>query len=312
MIPPGPAQAAGGLAAALRERSLLGLSAQGFHKIAYSEWGDPEAPGTLICVHGLTRNRHDFDILCRSLSAAFHIACPDVVGRGGSDWLKDPAGYSYPQYLSDMNALIARLGAESVDWLGTSMGGLIGMMLAAQPGTPVRRLIVNDVGPFIPKAALERIAGYVGQQGRFSDLAAAEAYFREVHAPFGRLSDEQWQHLTRHGVSREDADEAGGGFRLRYDPGIARAFTEAPLEDIDLWALWDGIACPVLVLRGAESDLLPAEVAREMTRRGPKATLVEFPDCGHAPALMDEAQISVVRDWLSGGEAPPSSSWNSI
>ena len=305
MIPPGPAQAAGGLAAALRERSLLGLSAQGFQKIAYSEWGDPEAPRTLICVHGLTRNRHDFDPLCRVLSAAFRIACPDVVGRGGSDWLKDPDGYGYPQYLSDMNALIARLGVEEVDWLGTSMGGLIGMMLAAQPGTPVRRLIVNDVGPFIPKAALERIAGYVGKDPRFPDLAAAEAYFREVHAPFGRLSDAQWQHLTRQGVSRDESGE--GGFRLRYDPGIGKVFADAPPEDVDLWGLWERIACPVLVLRGAESDLLPAEIAQEMTRRGPRATLVEFSDCGHAPALMDEAQTSVVRDWLAGGEVPPPS-----
>ncbi len=302
MIPPGPAQAAGGLAAALRERSLLGLSAQGFHKIAYSEWGDPEAPRTLICVHGLTRNRHDFDPLCRGLSAAFRIACPDMVGRGGSDWLKDPDGYGYPQYLSDMNALIARLGVEEVDWLGTSMGGLIGMMLAAQPGTPVRRLIVNDVGPFIPKAALERIAGYVGKDPRFPDLAAAEAYFREVHAPFGRLSDAQWQHLTRQGVSRDESGE--GGFRLRYDPGIGKVFTDAPPEDVDLWGLWERIACPVLVLRGAESDLLPAEIAQEMTRRGPRASLVEFPDCGHAPALMDEAQTSVVRDWLAEGKVP--------
>ncbi len=301
MIPTGPTEAAGSLAAATRERFVLGLSAQGFHKVAYSEWGDPDRPGTLVCVHGLTRNRHDFDILSRALSAEFRIACPDVVGRGGSDWLKDPAGYGYPQYLSDMNALVARLGVESVDWLGTSMGGLIGMMLAAQPGTPVRRLIVNDVGPFIPKASLERIAGYVGQDPRFPDLTAAEAYFRDVHAPFGRLTDAQWQHLTRTGVSEDDADGEDRGFRLRYDPDIAQAIGEAPLEDVDLWDLWDRITCPVLVLRGAESDLLPAEVAQEMTRRGPAATLVEFPDCGHAPALMDDHQIAVVREWLLKG-----------
>ena len=301
MIPTGPTEAAGSLAAAMRESSVLGLSAQGFHKIAYGEWGDPDRPGALVCVHGLTRNRHDFDSLSRALSADFRIACPDVVGRGGSDWLHDPAGYGYPQYLSDMNALVARLGVDGLDWLGTSMGGLIGMMLAAQPGTPVRRLIVNDVGPFIPKASLERIAGYVGQDPRFPDLAAAEAYFREVHAPFGRLSDEQWLGLTRHGVSEDSAEVEGRGFRLRYDPGIARAFAEAPPEDVDLWGLWERITCPVLVLRGADSDLLPAEVAQEMTRRGPAATLVEFPDCGHAPALMDDDQITVVRDWLLSG-----------
>lgn len=294
MIPPGPAEAATRLAAALSEQAYLGLSAHGFHRIAYSEWGRPEGPKTLICVHGLTRNRHDFDSLCQTLSDDFHIACPDVVGRGDSDWLKDPAGYGYSQYLADMTALIARLGAGAVDWLGTSMGGLIGMMLAAQPGTPVHRLILNDVGPWIPKAALERIAGYVGTRKTFPDFAAAETYFREIHAGFGDLSDAQWQALTRYSVSQEE----GQGCELRYDPGIAEAFDKAPLEDVDLWSLWDNLSCPVLVLRGAESDLLTAEVAQEMARRGPKAKVVEFEGCGHAPALMDEGQIAVVRDWL--------------
>lgn len=302
MIPPGPTEAAGRFAAAAAEQSFQGLSATGFHRVAYSEWGSPEQPKTLVCVHGLTRNRHDFDDLCQALCGEFHIAAPDVVGRGASDWLRDPAGYAYPQYLADMTALIARLGAAAVDWLGTSMGGLIGMMLAAQPGSPVHRLILNDVGPFIPKASLERIAGYVGQRTRFPDLSAAEAYFREVHAPFGKLSDAQWQTLTRHSVSNEE----GGGFELRYDPGIAKAFTEVELKDVDLWSLWDSISCPVLILRGAESDLLTAEVAREMAARHPDAELVEFPDCGHAPALMEESQIAVVRDWLRGAEAKKS------
>ena len=233
------------------------------------------------------------------MEAQWRVVCPDVAGRGKSSWLSDHRNYGYPQYLSDMAALIARLDVEGVDWLGTSMGGLIGMMLAAQPGSPVHRLILNDVGPFIPKASLERIAGYVGQRTRFPDLAAAEAYFREVHAPFGKLSGAQWQTLTRHSVSNEE----GGGFELRYDPGIAKAFTDVELKDVDLWGLWDSISCPVLILRGAESDLLTAEVAREMAARHPDAELVEFPDCGHAPALMDEAQIAVVRDWLSGGGA---------
>jgi pimeloyl-ACP methyl ester carboxylesterase len=175
------------------------------------------------------------------------------------------------------------------------MGGLIGMMLAAQAGAPIRRLVVNDVGPFIPKASLERIAAYVGTDPHFPDLGAAEAYYRKAHAPFGGLSDAQWRHLT---VTSVRADPAGG-FRLGYDPGIAAAFKPGEMEDIDLWPLWDRIACPVLVLRGAESDLLLAETAEEMTARGPKAALLTVPGCGHAPALLDPVQTGPILEWLA-------------
>jgi pimeloyl-ACP methyl ester carboxylesterase len=280
----------------MRKASLLGLSASGFHRLAYCEWGAPDAPRTLICVHGLTRNGRDFDSLAATLAQqGYRVACPDVVGRGTSDWLADPAGYGYPQMLADAAALVARLGVGQLDWVGTSMGGLTGMMLAAQPKTPIARLVINDVGPFIPKAALARIAGYLGQNPVFPDLAEAEAYIRRVHAPFGALSDAQWRHLTEHSL-RPAAGE-GGGLRLRYDPAIAQAFAGEP-EDVDLWSLWDAITIPVLLLRGAQSDLLPSETATEMTRRGPRAELVEIPGCGHAPALMDPAQIAIIADWL--------------
>jgi pimeloyl-ACP methyl ester carboxylesterase len=275
---------------------LLGHSPGGFHRIAYSLWRPPgRVAGAAVCVHGLTRNGRDFDALAAALAdAGWLVACPDVVGRGDSGWLADPAGYGYPQYLADMTALIARLGVDEIDWIGTSMGGLIGMMMAAQPQTPIRRLVMNDIGPFIPKAAIERIASYVGRDPSFADLAEAEAYLRQVHAPF-RITDEQWRRLAAHSVSPAE----DGRLRLRYDPGIAAGFAESPFEDIDLWALWDGIAVPTLVLRGAESDLLPPATAAEMTVRGPKAEVIEIPGCGHAPMLMDEAQISTVRDWLS-------------
>ena len=278
----------------MREGSYLGLSTSGFHRLAYSEWGAADADRTTVCVHGLTRNGRDFDPLATCLAeVGSRVVCPDVVGRGRSDWLADAKGYSYPQFLADANALIARLDVETVDWVGTSMGGLIGMMLAAQPKTPLRRLVINDVGPFVPKAALERIADYLGKDPVFPDMAAAEAHLRQVHAPFGALSDAQWRHLTRHSVKPDEA----GGYRFRYDPGIALALA-GPLEDLDLWPLWDAISIPVLVLRGAESDLLLADTAAEMAQRGPKAQVIEVAGCGHAPALLDEAQISLVKDWL--------------
>jgi len=272
------------------------LSANGFHDMAYTEWGPDLASRPVVCVHGLTRNGRDFDFLAARLAATGRrVICPDIVGRGASGRLADPAGYGYPQYLADMAVLLARLDCAEIDWVGTSMGGLIGMMLAAQPGTPIRRLVINDVGPFIPRAALERIASYVGMDPHFPDLPAAEAYFRKVHAPFGTLTDAQWSHLTETSVRPDPA----GGFRLNYDPGIAVAFKPDEMEDIELWAIWDRITCPVQALRGAESDLFLAETAREMAARGPKAMMIEVPGCGHAPALLDGEQIVPILEWLS-------------
>ncbi|HXH02612.1 MAG TPA: alpha/beta hydrolase [Candidatus Competibacteraceae bacterium] len=278
-----------------RDRHYLGLSPHGFHRIHYSEWGDPDNPRVLICVHGLTRCGRDFDFLAAALEAdGYRVLCPDVAGRGQSQWLSHSADYNYNQYAADMAALIARSGAEQVDWVGTSMGGLIGMALAAQPGSPIRRLVVNDVGPFIPQAALERIATYVGQTPVFDDLAALERYIREISASFGPLDDAQWRHLAVH-AARQLPD---GRYTFAYDPAIADNFRTAADKDIDLWPLWEAIRCPVLLLRGATSDVLTRDTAAAMTQRGPKASLVEFPITGHAPMLMDPAQIAVVRDWL--------------
>jgi len=280
----------------MRRASVKGLSAAGFHDIAYVEWGPESAARPVACVHGLTRNGRDFDALAAALAGTGRrVVCPDVVGRGASGRLADPAGYGYPQYLADMTALIARLDCAGLDWIGTSMGGLIGMMLAAQAGTPIRRLVINDVGPFIPSASLERIAAYVGQDPHFADLGAAEAYLRKIHAPFGALSDVEWRHLTETSVRADPA----AGYRLNYDPGIAAAFKPGEMEDIDLWSIWDRIKCPALVLRGAESDLLLAETAEEMTGRGPKARLFTIPSCGHAPALLDPAQTGPILEWLA-------------
>lgn len=273
----------------------MGLGARGFHRVAYVEWGDRHAPRTVVCVHGLSRNGRDFDALAADLAAAgSRVVCPDVVGRGDSDRLADPAGYGLPQYLSDMTALIARLDVATVDWVGTSMGGLIGLLLAVQPNGPVRRLVLNDVGPFVPKAALERIAANLAGPTRFADLGAAEAHLRGVQAGFGTLSDAEWRDLTRRSV--RPAPE--GGWVLAYDPAILVPMNAQPIADVDLWPLWDAVRCPVLALRGARSDLLTAATAAAMGTRGPRARVVEIADAGHAPALLDPAQIAVVRDFL--------------
>lgn len=278
----------------MRTGQVRGLGKQGFHRMHYTEWGDPANPRVLICVHGLTRNGRDFDDFARAMKSDYRVVCPDVVGRGQSDWLTDKSDYTYPQYLADMAVLIARTGAETVDWVGTSMGGLIGMLLAAQPGSPIRRLVINDIGPFIPRAALERIAVYVGQAPDFPDLSAMEQYIRTVAAPFGPLTDAQWHHLTVHAAH----PRTDGHYEFAYDPGIAQAFREASTDDIDLWPFWDRLALPVLIVRGAESDLLRHADAVTMAERGPGADLIEFPGIGHAPMLMDREQIEPVRDWL--------------
>jgi len=276
----------------MRRRRFSSVSLSGFHDIAYVEWGDDGVAPPVICVHGLTRNGRDFDRLAAALAAARKVVCPDVVGRGRSAWLPDPAAYSYAQYCTDMTALIARLDCEAVDWVGTSMGGLIGMMLAALPNTPIRRLVLNDIGPFVPRQAIRRIADYVGKDPVFAELAGLEAYLRQVHAPFGALDDAAWMHLALHGHRRLP----DGRYGLAYDPVIARSFQDAPDQDVDLWPIWEKVRCPLLVLRGAESDLLLPDTARRMAE---KAELVEITSVGHAPSLMVEDQIATVSAWLA-------------
>jgi pimeloyl-ACP methyl ester carboxylesterase len=262
----------------------------------YYEWGEPANPRIVICVHGLTRNGRDFDFLANALAADFRVVCPDVAGRGQSDWLDSKSDYGYVQYMADMTALIARVtggGEKTLNWLGTSMGGLLGILMAATPRNPIRKLIVNDAGMLVPKAALERLALYVGKDPRFATLDALEAHVRRISAPFGALTDEQWRHLTVHSA-KEGAD---GSWALRYDPAIGDALS-GELQDIDLSRYWDAITCPTLLLRGVDSDILLRETAEAMTQRGPKAKLVEFQAVGHAPMLMCDEQVTVVRDFL--------------
>ncbi|HEY6721919.1 MAG TPA: alpha/beta hydrolase [Burkholderiales bacterium] len=281
-----------------RHRKLQCASASGLHRIAYLEWGAPDSTKTLVCVHGLTRCSRDFDRLAAEMVRhGYRVICPDVAGRGDSDWLKNPMEYAVPTYANDMVTLIARLDVESVHWVGTSLGGLIGMTLAALPDSPIKRLVLNDVGPVVTAVSLERIGTYIGQWPPLPTIEAAEAFVRAVSAPFGPHTDAEWRFLTEH-VVRKNPD---GSLRMHYDPAIAVPFkAQSPHRDIELWNFYDAIRCPTLVLRGEQSDLLRRDTAEQMAARGPGAKVVEIKGVGHAPTLLHDDQIAIVREFLLG------------
>jgi pimeloyl-ACP methyl ester carboxylesterase len=282
-----------------RIKSVQCLSPAGLHRMSYKEWGDPRNPKVLLCVHGVTRVSDDFDNMARALCDAYRVVCPDVVGRGRSDWLRDPQYYVLPQYVSDMVTLLARLDAETVHWFGTSMGGLIGMGLAAQKDNPIRKLVLNDVGPALNPAAIARIGEYLGQEVRFPTFDEAAAYIKLISQPFGPHTDEEWRKLAAD-VLRQDKD---GRWTRNYDLGVAvpvKAIKPETAQQTEklLWLAYDAISCPTLLVRGAQSDLLTPEAAKAMTERGPKARLVELPDIGHAPTFLHADQIAVAKDFL--------------
>ena len=278
-----------------RQHQVQCVSAGGLHRLAYTEWGDPGERKVLVCVHGLTRCGRDFDALARTMASDYRVVCPDVPGRGLSGWLKNPMEYRVETYIADMVTLLARLDADSVHWLGTSMGGLIGMTLASLAETPLQKLVLNDVGPIVSAVSLARIGEYLGKAPQFPDFATAVQYVRAVSATFGAHSDAQWSTLTEHVVRRQPE----GSYRMHYDPAIAVPFSAAaPEKDIELWPCYDAIRCPTLVIRGALSDLLKRETMEEMASRGPRAKTVEIAHVGHAPTLMHADQIAVVRDFL--------------
>jgi pimeloyl-ACP methyl ester carboxylesterase len=276
------------------------LGARGLHRMAYWEWGDSANPRVLVCVHGLARQARDFDTLARALSAEYRVVCPDVVGRGRSDWLADPAGYQIPAYVADMVSLLARLDAQTLHWVGTSMGGLIGLGLASLPESPIGRLVLNDVGPTIQFEALARIGSYLGQPLRWNTLDEAADYLHGISASFGPHTRAQWLALSRPMLKAD-----GDGFKLHYDPAIAQPFKAitpqlAAAGEAMTWAAYDAVRCPTLLLRGADSDLLTRSTAQAMTQRGPKARLHEFAGVGHAPTLVADDQVAVVREFLLG------------
>lgn len=276
--------------------------------MAYWQWGEENSDHVIICVHGLSRQGRDFDVLaqalCDSASGKLRVVCPDVVGRGKSDWLKDPMGYQIPQYAADMLALIAQLQPKTLDWVGTSMGGLIGMVVCGQPDlpmpVPVRKLVLNDVGPAIEWHAIQRIGQYLGKAGQFETVQQAADAMWAVSSSFGPHTKEQWLALSQAMVK-----PSGTGFTLHYDPAIAIPFDTATEESTKqgetmLWALYDNIKAQTLITRGAQSDLLSVATAHAMTQRGPKAQLIEFAGVGHAPMFVAADQVKAAVDFLVG------------
>jgi pimeloyl-ACP methyl ester carboxylesterase len=271
--------------------SVRCLNATGFHNMVYHEWGSRDNERVIICVHGLARNSRDFDELALALSRDYRVVCPDIVGRGESDWLPPGQVYGIPQYLNDINTLMAKLNVDQVDWVGTSMGGIIGMCLAALPHSPIKHLVLNDIGAFVPAASLQRISGYLGDK-RFDSLLDVESYLRETYVSFKNLTDFQWQHLAKHGVRSLD-----DGYALHYDPAIAQATIDSSADDVDLWPVWSAVAIPQLLIWGESSDVLQADTVRTM-QENKNLDLFSIPGLVHAPSLMEADQMSKIQTWL--------------
>lgn len=271
---------------------------EGTHRLAVYEWCNPvNLKGTVFCVHGLTRNGRDFDVLASALSENYRILSVDVAGRGRSEWHKDPAHYNYADYVADISHLIKELKLSNINWIGTSMGGIIGMMIANTFPKLLRTLTLNDIGCFIPSAGLSRISEYVSQLTNFESCPAAEAELRRRCAPYGIKSEEHWQNVFCHSI-QETADNR---FRLAYDPAIAKNLfsPDKTVEDVNLWPLWEAVkTIPTLLIRGMDSDILTHQTSIEMEKSHPNFSLLEIENIGHAPALMDELQIGVIKRWL--------------
>lgn len=265
------------------------------HRVRWTEWGDPLNNQVLFCAHGLSRNGRDFDYLAHALARQYRVICPDYPGRGSSDWLANPTFYNHEQYLYDSLKIIGKIRYHSLDWVGTSMGGIIGMSLAALDNNPISRMVVNDVGPYIPAKALAEIGKYLENHPRFNSLQDANEYYRTIYSGFGHLSDETYDHFVEHGVKQADT---GHGYMLNYDPAIVSQFTSVKPADIVLWDIWDRIKIPILIIRGQKSDLLLVQTVEQMKHRHSGAESVEFENCAHAPSLMEKHQIDTIVRWL--------------
>ncbi|ROO25980.1 alpha/beta fold hydrolase [Salinisphaera orenii] len=286
------------------------LNPAGFHRIASTNWGALHHARTAICAHGFSRNGRDFDRLAAALAERdYRVYCPDAVGRGASDWLTQRSHYNYDQYVRDSATLVSHATASyaeasqtpappHLDWIGTSMGGMVGMMLAARPGTPIRRLVLNDIGACISAQSLNRIGAYVSTTPTFATLAAYQAHLAEIHASFGPLGDAGWRHLAEHSYRLEN-----GRYLPHYDPAIASAFDEPIEEDVETWDLWTAIEVPTLIIRGEQSDLLSAETLDRMVELRPDTQVVEIADAGHAPALMREQELEPILAFLMDSAA---------
>jgi pimeloyl-ACP methyl ester carboxylesterase len=283
-----------------RIKSIQCISPCGPHTMVYKEWGQRDNPNVLICVHGLTRVSDDFDTLAEALCGAYRIICPDVVGRGRSSWLRDPEFYVLPVYVNDLLSLLGHVQAENIAWLGTSMGGLIGMAIAALPSKPIQKLILNDIGPTLNPEAMSRIGSYVGEQPAFTSFDEAVQYIRQISASFGPHVEAQWNKIAENVLQKNQQ----GLWIRKHDPGIAIPFQSQLHSGSEhtermLWMAYDAVSCPTLILRGMQSDLLTAATAQEMTRRGPKAELIELEGVGHAPMFMHAEQIELIQRFLN-------------
>ena len=265
------------------------------HRLAYTQWGAPDNPELLFCAHGLSRNGRDFDYLAAAMAERYHVVCPDYPGRGLSEKLSRPEDYDNGNYLIDSLNLLRTLGSKTVDWVGTSMGGIIGMLLASQEHSPIRRLVLNDVGSFVPRSALLEIAAYLGYEPRFATREEACQYFRKTYIGFGPMSDAQIDHLTEFGIWPLDT----GGYQLSCDNAIIQQFIQGKIEDVDLSPWWNAVKVPVLLIRGEQSKLFSAETMADMAENREAVATVEFPDCGHAPSLMHPEHIRVIKEWLA-------------
>jgi pimeloyl-ACP methyl ester carboxylesterase len=281
----------------MRTEAVLCLSPKGYHRMVYHEWGHPDNDRVLVCAHGLARNSRDFDELAKALSRDYRVVCPDVVGRGESDWLEQADLYTFQQYLNDMMVLIGRIGVPSVAWLGTSMGGLIGMMLSAFPNSPIKQLVLNDIGPFVSHKALERIGQYL-QPAQFDSLESVEAAMRKTYPALRFLTDEQWRFMARNNV-KPFQDH----WIPHYDPAIGEASRNVANQDVDLWAIWEMIDQPQMLIWGEASDVLEAETVHRMKQKSASLHTVSYPGIEHVPSLMEKEQIDQIQSWLRATSA---------
>lgn len=279
----------------MEQRTYLGFSEKaGFYRLSYTEWGDRHNPDVLLCVPALNRNGRDFDFLAGRLSDRYRVICLDLVGRGQSDWFDDGASYSNNQYCHDINTLIAHLGVDHVDYLGASMGGMLGIFLAAQKKTPIRRLILNDVGPILPHDSVERIRRHALKENFFHTLDEADRFIRRIYKTFGIEDDNHWQHLVRHSIMPK-----GDGYTLAFDPRAARAVRWHLHLELGYWAEWNRLTCPILVLHGGESDILTDGILQHMKESPIPFDCHTFEGCGHVPNLMADHHLDVVDRWLT-------------
>lgn len=271
----------------------LGLSPEGFHRNYYRQWGDADNDNVIVCVHGLTRISRDFDTLAKELAQDYRVICPDIVGRGFSDWLGNRQNYNFPQYCSDMNALIGHLRVEKVHWLGTSMGGIIGLIISAMENTPIQSLILNDVGPEIKRSELQRLGRYIGRAPLFYSEEELFNYYKETYQAFGYLTDKQWQQMAIYCSFKEEDH-----YRLHYDPKLGDAFRSSySFFNFDLWKYWEDINCPTMLVRGELSSFFPRELMESMLEKENTNHFIEVPNVGHTPTLTTEQEIKAIKDF---------------